>query len=135
MAFTTDYSTIPGLVANSTGMASYQFYAVKLASTAGQAVVSGAAVMNSTACTVTGLLQNAPAAGEAVEFAYAGIAKGIVGQSTAIAIGDAIASNSTGKLVTSAKTDNAEVLGKALEASSASGDIIAVLLVPGGMRY
>lgn len=135
MAITNDYKSIPGLIANTTGLASYQFYAVKLASTAGQAVLAGANVMNSTACTVTGLLQNAPGAGEAVEFAYSGIAKGIVGQSTAIAIGDAVASNSTSKIVTASKTDNAEVLGKALEASSASGDIISILLIPGGIRY
>lgn len=135
MAYHAEYQVIPGLVPNSTGLASYQYYAVKLASTAGQCVLAGANVMNSTACTVTGLLQNAPAAGEPAEMAVTGIAKGIVGQSTAIAIGDAVASNSTSKIVTAAKTDNAEVLGKALTASSASGDIITILLSPGGTRY
>lgn len=135
MAHNAKYEVIPGLVANSTGLASNQYYAVKLASTAGQAVLAGANVMNSTACTITGICMNAPAAGEPVEFAVAGIVKAIVGQSTAIAIGDAVASNSTSKIVTAAKTDNAEVLGKAITASSAANDIITILLSPGGTRY
>jgi hypothetical protein len=136
MGYTTQYQTIPGLVANSTGLASNQFYVIKMESTATYAKLIATSVwMNSTTETVVGLLQNAPAAGEAVEFAVSGIAKGMVGQSTAIAIGARLNANSTSLLVDAATTDNKNVVGVALEASSASGDIIAVLLLNGGMRY
>ncbi len=133
MAFTTDYIALPGLKANSTGLASSQFYGVKLASTAGQAVLSGA--LNSTnAANCVGVLQNAPAGGEACEFAVSGVVKLKVATST-IAIGDRVGLNSTSLGTDAGTTDNGFFIGRALTASAAANDIISVLLLPGGLRY
>lgn len=135
MAFTTDYDTLPGLIANSTGLASYQFYGVKIASTAGQGVLSGVTNTTTGPGTFFGVLQNAPGAGEALEFAHAGIVKLKVATST-IAIGDRVGLNSTSLGTDAATTDNVFYIGRALEASSAANDIITVALVGnGGARY
>lgn len=131
MAFTTDYLTLPGLKANSTGLASSQFKIIKLASTAGQAVLNATSVF---AGSVVGVLQNAPAGGEPVEMAIGGIAKLKVATST-IAIGDWIGCNTSSLGTDAGTTDNGAVLARALEASSAANDVITVLLIPGGVRY
>jgi len=135
MAYTTNYSTIPGLVANSTGLATSQFLFGKLASTAGQVVLSGA--LNSTTIalpSVMGVIMNKPAGGGEVEFAVSGIVKVVVATSTII-IGDLVGINSTSKGNEVAKTDNLAFIGRALEASSASGDIISVLLLGQPQRF
>lgn len=131
MAYTTDYVALPGLVANSTGLATSQFLVVKLASTAGQCILNGTAAG---AGNVMGILQNAPAGGEACEVAVMGVAKLKVATST-IAVGDWVGSNSTSLGTDAGTTDNGSVLARALEASSAANDIISVLLIPGGARY
>lgn len=129
MAFKTNYATLPGLKANSTGLASSQFTWVKMASTAGQAVAAG--TMNSTTVgtTIYGLLQNDPGANEACEIAISGIAKMIAATST-IAVGDRIGINSTSKGTDAGVTDNAAYVARALEAAAAANDIITVLLGP-----
>lgn len=128
MAFVSDYKTIPGLRANSTGLATSQFLFGKLASTAGQVILSGA--LNSTTIAtpcVMGVIMNKPAGGEEVEFAYEGIVKVVVATSTII-VGDPIGINTTSKGTEVAETDNLAFIGYALEASSAANDIISVLL-------
>ena len=135
MAYTTDYKTIPGLRANSTGLATSQFLFGKLASTAGQVVLSGA--LNSTtiaAPCVFGVIMNKPGANEEVEFAVSGIVKVMVATSTII-IGDPIGVNSTSKGTEVAETDNLAYIGKALEASSAANDIITVYLPGNPIRF
>lgn len=135
MAFNTNYDTLPGLVANSTGLATKQFYAIKLASTAGKAVIAG--VQNSTTgpAMFIGVLQNEPAGGEEVEFAYRGPVKMKVSTST-IAIGDRVGVNSTGLGTDAGVTDNGFYIGRAITASGAVNDIITVNLVGnGGERY
>lgn len=72
-----------------------------------------------------GVLQNAPAwAGAAATVAIEGVSQVIAG--AAITRGASIASDSSGKAKTAA-TGN-RVLGKALDAAAADGDIIRVLL-------
>lgn len=135
MAYGTDYDTLPGLVANSTGLATKQFSAIKLASTAGKAVIAG--VQNSTTgpAMFIGVLQNEPGGGEEVEFAFRGICKMKVATST-IAIGDRVGVNSTGLGTDAGTTDNGFHIGRAITASGAANDIITVdLFGNGGLRY
>lgn len=135
MAYFSDYRTIPGLRANSTGLATSQFLFGKLASTAGQVVLAGA--LNSTTIAtpcVMGVIMNKPAGGEEVEFAVSGVVKVVVATSTII-IGDPIGINSTSKGTEVAETDNLAYIGKALEASSAANDIITVYLPGNPVRF
>jgi hypothetical protein len=132
MAWNGKYDTFPGLCANSTGLASSQFTAVKLASTAGQVVAAG--VLNSTTALTLGpigILMNAPAGYEEAEVAFSGIVKMKVATSTII-IGDHIGINSTSLGAEAARTDNTAFIGVALSASSAANDIVTVLLNGGG---
>lgn len=128
-AFTTRYDTIPGLTA-SADLSAQQFKVVKLLSTAGQVNLAATSVITET---VIGLLQNNPKSGDAAEVAVQGIAKGIAGTST-IVIGSILGVNTTSRLVKTT-TDNIQQVGKALAAASAIGDVIPVLLTPGGARY
>lgn len=129
-AFTTRYDTIPGLTAAADLSSTGQFKAVKLLSTAGQVNLAATSILVSK---VVGLLQNNPKSGDAAEVAYQGIAKGIAGTS-AIRIGHILAVNTTSNLVNTT-TDNVQQVGKALADASAIGDVIPVLLQPGGGRY
>jgi hypothetical protein len=135
MAYVTDYKTIPGLRANSTGLATSQFLFGKLASTAGQVILAGA--LNSTtvaAPCIMGVIMNKPGGGEEVEFAVSGIVKAMVATSTLI-IGDPVGINSTSKGTEVAETDNLALIGFALEASTAANDIITVFLPGHPVRF
>ncbi len=131
MAYEHVILNLPGLIANSTGLATSQGLIVKMASTAGQCVLNGTAAF---AGNIVGVLGNNPGAGEECVFIVEGVAKVVVATST-IAIGDVVGSNSTSKGTDGGTTDNGAILGKALEASGAANDIISVLLKPGGDRY
>lgn len=131
MAYTTDYTALPGLIANSTGLATSQFKILKLASTVGEAVLVATSVFVGE---VVGVLQNNPAGGEAVEMAVDGVCK-VVCETSTIAIGDGIGSSSTSRASDAGTTDNQSRIGKALEAPPSVGSIISVLLTPGGARY
>lgn len=134
MAYTNDYKTIPGLVAGA-DLSSSQFLFGKLASTAGQVILSG--VLNSTTIAtpcIMGVIMNKPNTGEEVEFAVSGIVKAVVATSTIIA-GDPVGINSTSKGTEVAETDNLAFIGRALEASSAANDIISVLLLGQAARF
>jgi len=135
MAYGQDYDTLAGLVANSTGLADYQFYAVKLASTVGQVVLAGAMNTTTGPAMYAGILQNAPGAGEEAEVAFSGICKMKVATST-IAIGDRVGINSTSLGNDAGVTDNVFFVARALVASAAANDIITVDLAGnGGRRY
>lgn len=129
-AFTTRYDTIPGLTAAADLSSTGQFKAVKLLSTAGTINLAATSILVSK---VVGLLQNNPKSGDAAEVAYQGIAKGIAGTSL-IRIGHILGVNTTSNLVNTT-TDNVQQIGKALADASAIGDVIPVMLVPGGARY
>lgn len=115
-----------------------QYYCMKLS--AGKAVICDAAGES-----VFGILQNAPAAANrAAELAVSGVAKAIAG--AAISQGAYVATDAAGKLKTAVagKTDTSDggvaadpligshVIGKALSAAGADGDIIEVLLTNTG---
>lgn len=123
MATFSDYVSVPGLLAGA-NLSTKQYYCVKAASTAGEVVLAADPDVH----TLMGLLQNDPADGEAADVAVLGIAKGIC-ESTAITYGAPVTTNSTGELQLSV-TDEDKILGQALEASSAVGDIISILLCP-----
>ena len=135
MAYTLEYTTLPGLRANSTGLASSQFLVGKLASTAGRVVAAGTLNSTTNPASFVGIIMNKPEGNEEVEFAIAGVVKAIAATST-IAIGDRVYSNSTGKLTDAGTTDNGFFIGRALEAAGAAGDIITIALAGnGGGRY
>lgn len=134
MAYEHVLLTLPGLRANSTGLATAQFKFGKLASTAGQCVLAAAFQSTTAPTTLVGVITNKPGGGEEVELAVSGVVK-VVTQSTAIAIGDWVTSDANS---VAAKTTTATggVVGRALEASSGTaGDIISILLIPGNVRY
>ena len=104
-----------------------QYFAVKLTSIENTVVIA-------TAGTGIGILQNkaiggvAPA-GQGAEVRHHGISRHVVdGNATNIAIGDFITSDAAGKGVV-ADTINDLAYGIALEASTADGDIISVLMM------
>lgn len=73
-----------------------------------------------------GVLQNAPTTGQAASIRMVGITRAIVdGSGTAIVVMDALAPNASGILVKST-ADNDEIIGYALQASTAANDYIAV---------
>lgn len=133
MAYSQPLLTLPGLRANSTGLATSQFLLGKLASTAGQVILAGALNTTTIATAVVGVISNAPAGGEEVEFTVSGVAKVKIA-STDVAIGDWLSVNSTSQALKTT-TDNRGVIGRALEAATGTGDIISVLLVPGNARF
>lgn len=127
MAFSTNYRTLPGLVAGA-DLSAKQFHIVKLASTAGQVVLNGTSVFSANFC---GILMNKPASGEEAEVAIDGVCKMIVATSTIVA-GDGIGCNTTSKGTDAGTTDNGPRIAKAIEASAAANDIITVMLYGGG---
>lgn len=95
---------------------------------------SGSVVqLSTTSLRAIGVLQNKPNTGEACAIRTIGTSKLVVdgatgGASANISIGDKIKSNAVGVGVR-ASVDGEEVMGIALEASVAAGDIIEVALV------
>ena len=79
-----------------------------------------------------GVLMNKPAAaGQAADVRILGIAPVVSdGSGTAIAVGDYVGPSRAGKAVKKATADN-NLAGIALDASSADGTVIRVLLTPG----
>lgn len=94
-----------------------QFFCVKAAA-GGEIALSGDGEA------ILGILQNDPNTGEAGNVMSAGISKAVAG--AAITEGDLIASDANGKIITAASADR--TIGQALDAASADGDIIEVLL-------
>ncbi|MBW2674616.1 MAG: DUF2190 family protein [Deltaproteobacteria bacterium] len=75
-----------------------------------------------------GVLQNKPTAGHAAQVRVLGISKVVSnGSGTAIAVGDYVGTDASGKAVKKA-TDKDFIAGIALDASSADGTVIRVLL-------
>lgn len=102
-----------------------QFYIVKLASD-GQIDPAGAANTQS-----EGVLQNDPsAAGREALVCVAGVTKVVAGE--AIAVGDSIATDTSGKAVVAASGEF--ILGKALTAAGADLDILTMLFQPHGIK-
>ena len=103
-----------------------QYYLVELSA------ANTVAVCDAAADRVIGVLMNKPAAaGQAADVRILGVAPVVSdGSGTAIAAGDYVGPNSSGKAVKKATADYS-VAGLALAASSADGTVIPVLLLPG----
>lgn len=133
MAYEQVTLTLPGLRANSTGLATSQYKFGFVASTAGQVVIATALNTTTIATRIVGVINNAPGANEDVEFAVGGVAKVKIA-STDVAIGDWLSVNSTAQALKTT-TDNRGVVARALETATGTNDIISVLLIPGNARY
>lgn len=72
-----------------------------------------------------GVLQNTPESGQAARVRFAGTSKVVA--SAAIAVGANVTTTNAGKAVTTT-TDKDIVIGVALEAAAADGDIIEIML-------
>ena len=120
MATYGQYWAIPGLVATGS-LASNQYYVVLAASTAGTVKVATTKATDK----VIGILQNDPAAGEVAEVAFLGICKAAA--ETTVVYGERLTVSSTGRVKTVA-ADGDRGIGVALEASSAAGDIIRIIV-------
>lgn len=124
MAYSNAFSSIPGLKATAT-LAAKQYYVVQASSTAGEVKVGTSATSK-----IIGVVQNDPAAGEVALVAGAGVAK--CAAEASVAYGDFLTCSSTGRVKTTT-TNNHLLVGKALAASSAAGDVIPVLLSIGAV--
>jgi hypothetical protein len=87
-------------------------------------------VCDAAADRAVGVLQNKPAANQGAQVRLLGISMVVSdGSGTAIAAGDYVGSNSSGKAVKKATADYS-VVGIAMDASSADGTVIRVLMIP-----
>lgn len=110
-------------------LAAHQYKVVKWASTAGAVVV-----VTATTDTAIGIVVNDPAVNEPANVADDGIVPAIAGVSD-LAVGENVGYDTTGRVVDHV-TDNRRSIGKALEASTAVGDIVLIQLYGGGsVRY
>jgi hypothetical protein len=112
--YTESYVSNPDLSGN-------QYYAVALHTVENEVVLAGAGGG-------VGILQNKPVAGQGAEVRHHGISRHVVdGNATNIAIGDLITSDAAGKGVVADTIDDL-AYGIALEASTADGDVISILM-------
>lgn len=98
-------------------LSSKQFYIVQLDASGDVEVGEGATDL------LVGVLQNKPESGQAATYRFGGTTKVVA--SAAIAIGAWVTSTAAGKAVTTT-TDGDVVVGRALEAAAADGDIIEI---------
>lgn len=108
-----------GVLKASADLSAKQYYAVKLTSSSGTKI----AVPSASSDDIIGILQNAPASGEAAEVTISGVTKMLLGET--VALGAKVQSDATGKGVNAGA---GRVIGRALEAG-VSGDIVPVLLL------
>lgn len=97
-----------------------QFYIVQMDSSGDMEVAEGATDL------LLGVLQDKPESGQAGTYRHKGTSKVIA--SAAIAIGAYVTTNNAGKAVTTTTQGDA-VIGMALEAAAADGDIIEIQLM------
>lgn len=98
---------------------------------AAETVVQAAAATEA----LIGVVQDvAPASGERVDVALEGIA--FAEAAAGVALGDLLIATSVGRVVTAAPAAgvNNRTIGIALEASSAVGDVIRILISPGSVQ-
>jgi len=101
-------------------MTANQYYIVQLSAAGDIEVGEGATDL------LVGVLQNKPASGEAALYRFAGTTKVVA--SAAVAIGAKLTTTAAGKAVTTT-TAGDMVVGIALEAAAADGDIIEMQLM------
>jgi hypothetical protein len=120
MATAGAYWALPNVIATGS-LASYQYYVVKAGSTAATVKVATTKATDA----ILGILQNDPASGEAAEVAFMGVCLALAEAS--VGYGEKLTCSSTGR-VKKAASDGDEVVGVALKASGAAGDLIPVML-------
>lgn len=76
---------------------------------------------------IVGILQNKPDSGEVADVMINGVSKAVAG--AAIAAGAQIMANASGRVITAATTGST-IIGWALDAASADGEIISIILAP-----
>jgi len=104
-----------------------QYYFMKLSTSVKDTAVLAAAATD----LCLGINQDKPTAGHAMAVRILGISMVVSdGSGTAITAGDRVGPNSSGKAVKKATADY-NAAGIALDASSADGTIIRILLIPG----
>lgn len=118
---------ITGKVAGA-ALTTKQYNVVKEHSTAGQTNV-----VTAITDAAYGILLNDPASGEEAQICGLGVCKAMIGTSVGVTAGVILGFNTTARLVPTT-TDNRLVFATALEAGSADGDVIKVL-VTGLKRY
>jgi uncharacterized membrane protein YphA (DoxX/SURF4 family) len=96
-----------------------QYYIVQQSATGDIEVGEGATDL------LVGVLQNKPKSGEAALYRFAGTSKVVA--SAAIAIGAYVTTTALGKAVTTTTAGDV-VIGRALEAAAADGDVIEIQL-------
>jgi hypothetical protein len=101
-------------------LASYQYRPVRFATTAGYCVLATADTDP-----ICGIVQNNPAASEPAEIAFAGICKAVAGVAD-LNEGEILTANTSGVADTS--TGEKRMVGLTIDANSAVGDIVRVLL-------
>lgn len=119
-----DVRYIPGLTAGAS-FASGQYKVVKFASTA-NAVIAVAATTD----VAIGVIQNDAASGEAALVAYDGIVLCLAGAAD-LAAGENVGYNTTGQVVDHVTATRMSI-GRTLDASTAVGDYVRVMLYGGG---
>jgi hypothetical protein len=103
-----------------------QFFCVKITAADTVDLTSGATDR------VIGILQDKPKSGHAGGVRILGMSKAVSdGSGTSIAAGDYVGTDGNGRVIKKATADYS-VCGIALDASSALGTVIRVLLIPGG---
>ena len=120
----------PVLIRNYTaGGAITAFRAVRLS--AAETVVQ---VTAATDAAIGFCMDVAPATGERVDVVHIGIA--FAEAQGVVSLGDLLAITAIGRVITAAPAAgvNARIIGMALEASTATGDIIRVLVLPGQIQ-
>lgn len=100
-----------------------QFLAVKIS---GVGTVTVAAANSDV---VHGILQNDPKSGQAANVAFGGISKAVAG--AAITAGAVLMSDTSGRVITQTSPGTNPCLGQALDTSTAAGQVIRILIVPG----
>lgn len=101
-----------------------QYYAMKLLTTTQDSVDVPTGATDDAFC----ILQNDPNTGQVADVRVLGISRAVTdGNAAAIAIGDKLGTNNAGKLVKKT-ADHDVILATALEASTADGQIISVLM-------
>lgn len=109
----------------STDLSGNQYHIVDL-DTSGNLVIAGAGARG------IGVLVDTPKAGQSGSVVIAGITKVVAG--AAIAAGDYISSNATGQAVPATATDvtggttGTPIIGQALSAASAAGELVTVVI-------
>jgi len=114
------YFDVPGFVATG-DLSSYQYYIVKHASTAGACKLATTAATD----TIIGILMNDPTDGQPAEIACVGVCMALAEAS--VAVGNPLTCSSTGR-VKATTTDKDEIVGFAVKASAAAGDLIPIIL-------